>query len=135
MAEHPKSKSTGGCYHPEWPPCILNILALLTAGVDGVAGVHRAARRRGGGRRRRQRREAASCAAASSGADAGSAALLEAAVVPADDGLDGHRVGVAVRYLDICSCDSHPTRSMRQVPLERDINIAVNGPLLVGNLH
>ena len=71
----------------------MNYLALPTVGVDGVVGVDRA-RRRGGGRRHRRRREGSS----SSGGSAG--AIVEAVVVPAD-GLDGHRVGVAVRYLQV----------------------------------
>ena len=78
----------------------MNYLALPTVGVDGVVGVDRA-RRRGGGRRHRRRREGSS----SSGGSAG--AIVEAVVVPADDGLDGHRVGVAVRYLQRYFCDGN----------------------------
>ena len=32
MAEHPKSKSTRGFYHPEWSPCKRCLLAFLHAG-------------------------------------------------------------------------------------------------------
>ena len=77
----------------------MNFLALPTVGVDGIVGVD-GARRRGGGRGHRRRREAAS----SSGGAA--SAVVEAVVVPAD-GLDGHRVGVAVRYLQRYFCDGN----------------------------
>ena len=77
----------------------MNYLALPTVGVDGIVGVDRA-RRRGVGRRHRRRREGS----ASSGGSA--SAIVEAVVVPAD-GLDGHRVGVAVRYLQRYFCDGN----------------------------